>query len=206
MSAQKVLEWLLEENQPAVRYLALTRLVARAEDDPEVRAAKKSIPKTGWAADILAKQDPGGWWEGEERPYHPKYLSTNWMLLVLSDFGLTNEDPRIARACDLWMRGLASEDGGFSTSGGKKGHLCTTGNMARALVRFGYAYHPKVEAAFEWLAENRDKKGGWSCFGSGRNLDSWEGMSAFAVYPRGRWTAGMTRAVEDGRASCRERV
>src|SRR5207302_8060743 len=94
------------------------------------------------------------------------------MLLILSDLGLTKEDPRFAKACDLWMSRFTKADGGFAMDGSKKGHLCTTGNMARALVRFGYADHPAVEAAFEWLAKNRDKKGGWSCFGSGRNLDS----------------------------------
>ena len=82
--------------------------------------------------------------------------------------------------------------------GSKKGHLCTTGNTTRALVQFGYADHPAVRRAFEWLVTNRDKNGGWSCFGSGRNLDSWEGMSAFAVYPKAKWTEGMKRSVELG--------
>src|SRR6266705_1735758 len=197
-SAKKVLDWLLEENQPAVRYLALKQLAGKTEDDPDVRAARRAIAKTGWAAEILAKQNPDGWWAGEQSLYQPKYLSTNWMLLILSDLGLTKEDPRIAKACDLWMRRFTKEDGGFAMDGAKRGHLCTTGNMARALVRFGYADHPAVEGAFQWLAKNRDKKGGWSCFGSGRNLDSWEGMSAFAVYPREKWTEGMKRAVELG--------
>jgi hypothetical protein len=117
------------------------------------------------------------------------------MLLVLADLGLTRTDPRIRKAGDLWIRRFAKPDGGFS-EGGRSGHLCIVGNTARALVRFGYADHPKVKGAFEWLEAHRDKNGGWSCFGSGRNLDSWEGMSAFAVYPRAKWTAGMTRAVE----------
>ncbi len=189
---------MLEENQPAVRYFTLKRLAGKMEDDADVIAARRSIAKTGWAAEILATQDPGGWWAGEEALYRPKYLSTNWMLLILSDLGLTKENPRIAKACDLWMSRFTKADGGFAMDGSKKGHLCTTGNMARALVRFGYADHPAVEAAFEWLAENRDKKGGWSCFGSGRNLDSWEGMSAFAVYPREKWTEDMKSAVALG--------
>ncbi|TLZ64780.1 MAG: terpene cyclase/mutase family protein [Methanobacteriota archaeon] len=197
MASKNALEWLLEEDQPAVRYLALTTLQGKPETAPEVRAANAQIPKKGWAADILAKQDPAGWWARGENLYTPKYLSTNWMLLILADLGLTRADPRIDKACTLWIRKFSMEDGGFSMSGTKRGHLCTTGNMARALVRFGYADHPKVRSAFEWLEKTRDKNGGWSCFGSGRNLDSWEGMSAFAVYPREKWTAGMTRAVAD---------
>jgi hypothetical protein len=48
------------------------------------------------------------------------------------------------------------------------------------------------------MVKNQAKKGGWSCFGSGRNLDSWEPMSAFAVYPRQKWTKSMKRSVEMG--------
>jgi len=198
MKRESVVDWLLGEDQPAVRYLALTTLVGKPGDDPEVRAAKAMIPGKGWAAEILAKQDPAGWWARHESLYTPKYLSTNWMLLILSDLGLTKADPRIDKACKLWIRRFSMEDGGFSMSGTKRGHLCTTGNMARALVRFGYADHPKVRSAFEWLEKTRDKNGGWSCFGSGRNLDSWEGMSAFAVYPKEKWSEGMVRAVQMG--------
>src|SRR5213083_557893 len=151
------LDWLLEENQPSIRYLALTQLLDRPENDGEVQIAKEIIGKTGWAADILGAQKPGGWWVSDERLYYPKYLSTNWMLLILSDLGLTKEDPRILASCELWIRRLATADGGFAPNGGKKGHLCTTGNTARALVQFGYADHPKVTKALEWLAQNRDK-------------------------------------------------
>ncbi len=191
-------DWLLEADQPAIRALTLTQLLGRPEDDGEVEAAREEILRRGWAADILAGQHPGGWWIHEESLYSPKYLSTNWMLLILSDLGLTREDPRIDAACRLWIRRFAKEDGGFGTEGMKTGHLCIVGNTARALVRFGYAEHPRVRNAFEWLVEHQDKNGGWNCFGSGRNLDSWEGLSAFAAYPKQKWTAGMKRAVERG--------
>jgi len=190
------MEWLLQEDQPSIRYLALTQLLRKSEDDSEVLSAREAIGGRGWAADLLSKQDRGGWWVGEESLYRPKYLSTNWMLLILSDLGLTKEDPRIRKACELWIKRFAREDGGFAIDGSRTSHLCTTGNMARALVRFGYADHPKVRSAFEWMVRNASHLGGWSCFGSGRNLDSWEPMSAFAAYPQKKWTAGMHRAVE----------
>lgn len=198
MSAKGVIDWLLEEEEPAVRYLTLTELLDRRDDDSEVRSARDAIGRRGWAADILARQDPQAWWIAGESLYRPKYLSTNWMLLVLADLGLTREDPRIDKACRLWIRRFAKEDGGFGGDRDSKGHLCIVGNTARALVRFGYADHPKVRSAFEWLVRSQDKNGGWSCFGSGRNLDSWEPLSAFAVYPRALWTVEMETAVRKG--------
>lgn len=205
MKPKTALNWLLEENQPSVRYLALTQRLGKPEDDPEVDAAKTMIPKKGWAAEILAEQKPGGWWVSDEDLYWPKYLSTNWMLLILSDLGLTKAHPRIRTSCELWIKRFAKEDGGFGSEGMKKSHLCVVGNTAHALVLFGYVDHPKVRSAFEWLVKNQDKNGGWSCYGSGRNLDSWEGLSAFAAYPRQKWTKGMKDAVERGAAFYLER-
>lgn len=193
-----VVTWLLGEDQPAVRYLTLTGLLDKAADDPEVRQAFEAIPKRGWAADILARQDAGGWWARAEKLYSPKYLSTNWMLLVLADLGMRREDQRVEKAADAWKASFAKADGGFGIDGNKASHLCTTGNTARALVQLGYADDEAVARSFRWMEEHRNHLGGWSCFLSGRNLDSWEPMSAFAVYPKPRWTAGMHRAVEEG--------
>ena len=202
----RAIDWLLEESQPSVRYLALTELLDRPEKDPEVRGARKGITRTGWARDILAKQSPGGYWVDERNLYRPKYVATNWMLLVLSDLGLTKEEPRIRKASEMWMNRFAAKDGGFDSSTGgspKYGHLCITGNSARALVKFGYADHPRVRRAFEWFVKSQSHLGGWSCwnYGSrprGRNLDSWEPLSAFAVYPRQKCSRGMKHAVEKG--------
>lgn len=189
-------DWLLEEDQPSVRYLALTQLQDDREKDTAVATARKGIPQKGWAAGILAAQRPEGWWVDGKSLYRPKYLATNWMLLILADLGMKKKDARIAKAAELWMERFGRPDGGFGIDGSKGSHLCTAGNMARALVLFGYEDHPKVRGVFEWFVKSAAPKGGWSCFGSGRNLDSWEPMSAFAVYPREKWTKGMKLTVE----------
>lgn len=198
MKEETVLRWLLQDDQPSIRYLALDQLLDGTKGDSEASSARTAVPKRGWAAEILAKQQKGGWWEGKESLYRPKYLSSNWMLLILSDLGLTKSDTRIAKACELWIKEFAKSDGGFGMDGAKSSHLCVVGNTARALVKFGYAEHPKVRSAFEWMVKNSAEKGGWSCFGSGRNLDSWEPLSAFAVYPREKWTRSMKEVVEKG--------
>lgn len=197
MTKDAALDWLLHSEQPSIRFFALTELAGRPLSDPEVRSARREIPTAGWAATILAEQLPDGAWVDGKSLYTPKYLSTNWKLLVLADLGITKDDPRIAKACALWIDRLSADDGGFGISK-KSAHLCVNGNTARALLRFGYLDHPRVVSALEWLVEHQSHLGGWSCWGSGRNLDSWEGLSAFAAYPRRRWNAGMQRAVERG--------
>ncbi len=182
----------------------MTDLLGRSEGDPEVKSARESIAKVGWAKDILDRQLPSGCWVHEKSLFSPKFHTTFWMLLILSDLGLTREDVAVERACQLWIRRNATKDGGFSQSGQGGGHLCITGNAARALVKLGYADHPKVRKAFEWFVENQAELGGWSCWNFGkppfrqRTLDSWEPLSAFAAYPRQKWTRSMKLACERG--------
>ena len=196
-------DWLLEEDQPSVRYLTLTGLQGKKEGDPEVRRARAGITKTGWAKVLLDEQLPGGAWVNERSLFSPTFHAGFWVLLVLSDLGLTKEEPRVDRAARLWMERNATKDGGFSQSGKSGGHLCITGNAARMLVKFGYADHPTVKRAFEWIVRNQAELGGWSCWNfkppyTKRTLDSWEPLSAFAVYPREKWTRSMKLACERG--------
>jgi hypothetical protein len=194
---QKVMDWLLEPSQPAVRYLAMRDLFD-GTSRTDLKETGRLITSRGWVADILAKQQPGGYWVNGDKLYRPKYISTNWMLLTLSDLGVTREDPRIARACSLWMDRFSKSDGGFNVEGGRKSEHCLTGNTARALIRFGYVDEPRVRSALDWLVKTQKENGGWHCWGSSGTIDSWEGLSAFAVYPRQKWTKGMKSAVERG--------
>ena len=97
-----VLAWLLEPSQPSVRYRTLTELLGRKESDEDVREAKNAILERGWAKEILSRRRPGGGWNDGESQYRPKYLSTNWMMLVLSDLGLTRAVPEVREACEFW--------------------------------------------------------------------------------------------------------
>jgi len=198
------ISWLLEPDQPAIRYRTLTELLHRKKSDPEVLEARSLIPERGWVAEILGWRDPGGWWVREKSLYRPKYISTNWNLLALSDLGATRSIPAVRASCELWMERSPLKGGGVGGFSAGNGHLCYTGNMARALIRFGYGDDPRVRKALEWLAATAHPKGGWTCwsFGTGpaqgRNLDSWEGLSAFAAYPRSKWTPAMKRSVALG--------
>jgi hypothetical protein len=191
-----VQSWLLEPVQPSIRYRTLVELLGLPETDPRVREARKAIYRVGWVADILRERDPAGWWANAESGYTPKYLSTNWRMLMLSDLGASRDEPRVRASSELWMRQFRLEGGGVGGNSQGKGHHCVVGNMTRALIRLGYADDPRIRRSLEWLVETADPKGGWSCWGTGRNLDSWEGLSAFAAYPRGRWTPEMQGVVE----------
>ena len=195
---KSAINWLLEPSQPAVRYLAM-RDLAEKTSAGDLEDAEEAVASRGWAADILSRQKPeGNWLDKEENLYRPKYISTNWMLLALSDLGVTKEDPRVARACSLWMDAYSRPDGGFDTPGGEASEHCLTGNTARALIKFGYVDEPRVRSAFDFLVKTQKTNGGWHCEGKNGTIDAWEGLSAFAVYPRQKWSRSMKAAVERG--------
>jgi hypothetical protein len=198
MGRDLVLDWLLDPSQPGVRYRALTDLLGRPESEPDVREAREAVPQRGWAATILAERNSDGRWQDGKSLYVPKYGGTNWKLLVLAELGATKDDPRVRASAELWMERMQRPDGGFGPGEKAASHLCTTGNAARALVQFGYGEDPRVRRAMEWLVGSAASLGGWSCFGSGRSLDGWEPLAAFAVYPRSRWSPEMAGVVERG--------
>jgi hypothetical protein len=201
---EKVLDWLLEGDQPSVRYLTLRQLLGKSETDPDVRSAKARIPKVGWAAEILNHRDPGGWWARPKGTYWPKYVSTNWNLLALSDLGATRSIPAVRASCEFWMDQSPLKGGGVGGNSNGNGHHCFTGNMARALIRFGYGGDPRVRKALDWLVGTANPKGGWSCYSfgpgpaTGRSLDAWEGLSALAAYPRAQRTPAMQECIDRG--------
>ncbi|MDX1535004.1 MAG: hypothetical protein R3291_05235, partial [Thermoplasmata archaeon] len=202
---RSVLEWLLEEDQPAVRAQVLTDLLDRSLNDSEVQEARAKILQRGWGADILAEQLPSGHWVWTESLYGPKYLASNWRLLVLADLGGTKDDPRIQRSAELLRDEFAKPDGGFATPSRDEGHLCITGNTVRMLIQFGYESDPLVRQAQEWLLGEQREDGGWNCFEGPGTLDGWEALSAFAAIPARKRTRAVHEAVERGAAFYLER-
>ncbi|HTS32973.1 MAG TPA: hypothetical protein VMI55_03420 [Thermoplasmata archaeon] len=197
MSRDSVLEWLLEPEQPSVQYLALTQLLGRKESDSEVKEAKSRIPREGWAATILADRNPAGWWVRDWSHFSPSYTSTTWMMVVLSDLGLTRELPEVRHSAELWMR-MKPLRYGPVVHPSVEPHYCSLGMGAAALIRLGYGDDPRVRRSLEWIVKKGHPQGGWSHFGSGRNLDAWQGLGALASLPRSKRTAAMQRSAELG--------
>jgi hypothetical protein len=197
-----VLEWLLQPDQPSMRYLALTQILGKSSTDPEVRQTRTKIRSDPWVSTILARRDPGGWWVRDRGWLEPRFTGTHWNLLALADLGATREIPEVEASCEFWMEKSPLAGGGVGGFGKGKGHHCYTANMARGLIRFGYADDERVRRTMEWLVRTAHPKGGWTCRFStagpatSRSLDAWEGLAAFAAYPRARWTKSMDDVVE----------
>jgi len=193
-----VIDWLLEEDQPSVRYFTLINLLHRGRDDPDVTDAYSHISKRGWASRILSLQKLDGRWQSKPKGslYGPKYTATNWMALILSDLGLTKDNPQVKKAADLFFKewlSIPSAENIFNDE------VCIVGNTARMLTRFGYEDDSRVRKLFDRLIEDQKEDGGWDCFESRTGtLDCWEALAAFAALPRSKQTKRIKNSIERG--------
>lgn len=147
--------WLLEEDNPSVRYLTLTRLLDRPEDDPEVRQAKAAIIASEPMTSILANQAPEGYWAKPGVGYTPKYTSTVWQILFLGLLGADAADERVRRGGEYLLAHSRFSNGGFSALASavpSGAAYCLNGNLIYALIRLGYWGDPRLDVALDWLA------------------------------------------------------
>ena len=147
------LSWLLEKDDPGVRYLALRDLKELSADDRELRVARKAAHQQGPIAAILAAMDEAGYWARPGPGYNPKYRSTVWSLILLAQLGASViEDQRLARACAYLLDHNLAAGGQFSTSTAPSGTVdCLQGNLCWALLELGYE-DSRIDTAFEWMA------------------------------------------------------
>lgn len=155
------LPWLLESDEPGVRYLALRDLLDLPADDKKLKSARKAAHKKGPMAAILSKMNQEGYWVKPGPGYNPKYRSTVWSMILLAQLGgSASEDKRIERACDYVLDHMC-EGGQFTsiTSGAPSGTIdCLQGNLVWSLMELG-CDDPRLEKAYEWLARTVSSEG-----------------------------------------------
>jgi hypothetical protein len=111
------LPWLLGEETPAVRHLALRQLLGRGGDHPDVKSALVAAMQTGPIAAVLEGQTPEGYWVRPGGGYSAKYRGTVWELIFLDQMGADPNDARVRKACEYVIENAQADSGGFSASG-----------------------------------------------------------------------------------------
>lgn len=148
------LPWLLESDDPGVRYLALRDLMDLSPEDKKLKSARRAAHKDGPIALVLSHMEKDGYWVRQGPGYNPKYRSTVWSLILLAQLGASaNQDKRIAQACDYMLDQLADGCKFTSiTSGAPSGTIdCLQGNLCWSLTELGYD-DPRLDNAYEWMA------------------------------------------------------
>lgn len=149
------LPWLLESEDPGVRYLALRDLLHLSPGDRKLKSAREAAHRTGPIAHILSHMEQDGYWVKTGPGYNPKYTSTVWSLILLAQLGAAlQEDQRIERACQYVVDHAFAEGGQITmiASRAPSGTAdCIQGNLLWSLMEIGYD-DPRLQKAYEWMA------------------------------------------------------
>lgn len=154
-SEDKVLDWLLEEDDPGVRYFALRDLLDTLGDDPQLLTARRQTVNALPVKTILEAQESDGYWVEPGPGYLPKYRSTLWQVIHLGQFAADGQDARVKKAADYVFEHARSPYGGFSMDARRSGLIhCLQGNLCSSLLELGYEKDPRLIEALDWLARS----------------------------------------------------
>lgn len=187
-----VMDWLLEEDNPPVRYLTLTGLLGHEAGSAEARKTHGHMMDYDATKRILAQAE-NFLGDGEEAAY-VKYTGLYWQAVFLGWFLADGKEPRVALLCGRllerrdWVR--------------KWGMQCLTANILAALTRMGFGDHPAVREEREALASRIVRGGGLDCRGMEQSLLTRCHMAQpkvlfpFALTPVGKRTPAERKALD----------
>ncbi len=161
--------WLLEKDNPSVRWRCLQDLLKMTVDHPDVVEARVAIQKNAFVKELLRHEADGRW---------PTYKRGLWAetgpiysLLLLGELGAIRNDA-ITRTLDYLHRyyqrdsGLMTYRPAESTRSYDKQPTfawCITAVVLRAALLLDCEDHPLVAQALAFLEEYHQEKGGWYC-------------------------------------------
>ena len=148
------LPWLLEPENPSVRYWTLVDIIERPDEDGEVQQAREAVTRQPLVKELFALQHPQGHWgDYQTKPYTAQ--GAVGVLSLLHTLGVP-PDERTAAGCDSLLRFCQHESGGFSMTKNLRSGIfpCTTGEHLPFLVYFGFGDDPRLRAAFAFLIQD----------------------------------------------------
>ena len=166
MTKQTVTAWLLEPENPSVRYRTMVELLDEPFDDTEVEKCNKRIPESQPVTILLGKMHPEGYWLqrnprtkevlGDGVKYGA-YGTTHYYLSYLAELGMDKSDPRVAMAADRYLN-LQKSDGDFYSH-----FSCLLGYNLLTFTLLGYEDDARVKRSIDLLLNTDRPDGGYLC-------------------------------------------
>ncbi len=170
-----VIQWLLNSNDPSVRYFTLNDLLEATSHSHEATAALKQILEGLRVKALLAGQHIGKQKSKDSFGVHPggfgvhpykKWDGAHWRLVSLVEMGIPRHEPRAMGAADQVLQWLTGEshrskikaiDGRVRRCGSQEG------NALAVCSRLGLTDDPRVQYLAESLIRWQWPDGGWNC-------------------------------------------
>ena len=167
-------QWLLEPENPLVRYNTLRFLLDTPLADSQVQDSLQAMLASPPIKEILAHQNPDGGffqdrWLKKHNPsyvqigYLPKYVASTWNALFLAQCAVPETEPAVQRLGKHLLQTTYNIDAkticfpelmnvGTSEQRGY-GAPCFIGNMLWVLCQFGLGQHRRVRNTFRFLVK-----------------------------------------------------
>ncbi len=167
----EVLEWLLEPENPSVRYWTLQLLNGKPKTHPDVVSTQKAILQSPIVQAFFEAQTSEGYWDIANHIYTHKYKATTHSLLILAELG-TPRIPEVEKAIEHLFK-FQLNSGHFSTILPKTSRgfasktsdtCCLDANILYFLTHFDYLTDPRTQKTIQFLIDHFDtEEGGWKC-------------------------------------------
>jgi hypothetical protein len=148
----KVIDWLLETDNPPVCYLTLKNLLHLPESDSKVTSARNRLMGYSVTKEIIGQHQE--FLTEEDRDYW-KYTGKFWQVIFLGQFMADGDDRRIKEG----LLRLLEHRSWVSKQGGQ----CLTANMLAAFMRLGFQEHIQVIKETESLSKKINTTKGIRC-------------------------------------------
>ena len=208
------LPWLLEPDNPSVRYFALRDLLDRPDTDAELRTARAAIVDSEPVRAILAARHPDGYWVRPGPGYSPSYTSSVWQIIFLAALGADDTPAGIGQSCEYVLTHAQARNGGLSmTSIPSKVIHCLNGGLAHAFLALGLPPEAdRIQQALDWQARailgeditfyaSGTTGPGFGCVANSALPCAWgaiKALKAFGLLPPEGRTPRIQRAVDAG--------
>jgi hypothetical protein len=155
--------WLLESQDPSIRYLTLTEVLGRSPRSRQVGEARDRIPDGPRVRALLRGQKTdGGFGVG---PYS-KWRGAHWRLVSLVELSLPKRHPKALAAIEQvlgWLTSPAHLRSIRKVNGLVRQHASQEGNAVAVCCRLGLAGDSRVEGLVHSLLDAQWPDGGWNC-------------------------------------------
>ncbi len=161
---QSTIDWLLDSQTPSIRYFTYKNLLNRPDEEAMVRSTRTQITHAEYIKAIIAEQDPGGFWYNPKHYYGPKYRSSHWAMLLLTELGIPPETDAMQKGADFMLRRMEDDRNLYFSIGtydnnDQSGFCCFWGNWLRYQIYCGKTDHPLVQQVIEIVCEDVQRKG-----------------------------------------------
>jgi hypothetical protein len=159
-----VINWLLEPENPSMKYRTMKELLDKPHN--EVQEIKESIVASDSVNTLLERMHPDGYWlqknprTGEVTGHgveYGAYATTHFCLSYLAELGLDRNHPKVAKATERYLN-LQKKDGDFH-----RHFSCLVGYNIRTFVMLGFKDDPRVKKSIDLLLNTERPDGGYLC-------------------------------------------